>query len=219
MTIAQLNTLPEELKKIIKAGNSAKDIYSSRNTAITRNPCVITTVQSINDPDRILQCWVNPSEAGWTASQRGTIQPVRGGAIRYLWYNRKHKTFFGEPKISFSFQSGNIHPNQRENYQGYKIVPSGLDNFYLFLDLMDEKPRTTDNAENYHLVFHNSLVFPAILLKGWFDPSSGVSFTESAEGSYEVKWTATMEIIETVPHINNVEDLRNIYGIAFRDEV
>jgi len=241
----EITEIPQSIQRALNA--AASDAEVQRGTHTARVPTYVTTVESlnlsnqaekkgINSKSHIIRCWVNPTEISWTVPQRGALQKVRGGTIRYTWRNRVRRIFFDEMKVSITFTSGNILPQQKNDElwtdetanawgtdpsesiragetTGTPLVPPGLDNLYLFMALLDEDPMTSQGTENFHLVFHNSPVFPAIMLKGWFDPA-GLSFSESAESGWDVKWTIPMEVIQTYPRINNVNELRSIYGIS-----
>lgn len=243
--VKEINYLPERIQQIINAGASTKTKgQSQRAFGRYRVSTLVTSTRALeeNDANGIIKCWVNPSEMNWTLPQRGALQKVRGGTIRYLWRNRERKTFFDEFKVTISFASGNILPQERvsayalsDNFDeifyesssrmktatfaaadkegGAAVTPPGLDNLYQFFSLLDEDPLTKTGRDNLHLIFHTSAVFPAILLKGYFDPAAGVTFTESAEGAWEVKWSAPFEILHTTPKITDLNGLRRIYGL------
>ena len=241
-----VNVLPAELQRLLDAGATSTDqAVSKRDFGRYRVPTIVTTVRSLEegDADQIIKCWVNPGEFGWTIPQRGAIQKVRGGSVRYVWHNRKRKTFLDEFKVNITFSSGNILPsayaggvNSREeqlaraNLAGltaeYRaqlqennkvdtatLVPPGLDNLYQFFKLFDQGPFMSDGRENLHIIFHNSPVFPSIVLKGWFDPA-GITLSESAEASWEVKWSIPFEVLHTTPKITDLKGLRSVYGLV-----
>jgi hypothetical protein len=212
---------------------SNSDYVASRGMASDRIPTIITTEKSLNDPQTSVRCWVNPREASWTLPQRGAIQKTHGGSVRYLWRNPHRNTFYDEFKVAFTFVSGNIlpqstTPGSTTNTQsvvdpktqkvssgsttGISVPAPGLDNFYAFLELFDQDPLLADGRDNLHIIFHTSPVFPGIVLKGWFEPA-GISFSESAEGSWQVNWTCPFEIHKTYPKIRDRAELRRIYGL------
>lgn len=195
-----------------------------------RLPTIITTAAHLleNRDDqterRVINCWANPSGVDWMASRREALQKVKAGSIRYSWRRRgrakgtgtngtgttpKRETYYDEPTVRFTFQSGNILAvpgsiNERD-------VPPGLDDFYLFLGLLNEQKLLEDGRENWHIVIHTSPVFPTIFLKGWFTPD-GVTWAESAESGFGLQWSATMEVHQTVPAIHDPSALRKMFG-------
>lgn len=225
----EINKIPDEIQRVLDVAESAGldlDEDNVRGLPNARVPTIVATTDSLDDYDRVIRCWVNPSEMSWTIPVRGALQKVKGGTVRYLWRNRERGTFFDSAKVSITFATGNILPNaipltptietqilRAATGQASRVqVPPGLDNFYAFLNLMNSDPRTSDGRENLHLVFHTSPVFPGILLKGYFEPS-GVNLSESAEGAWEAKWSCPFEILETVPKLNDVDQLRRVYGL------
>ena len=53
---------------------------------------------------------VNPSNATWRITLRGQEQITKGGRIQHLWRHKVLKTYYNEPEVDISFQSGNIMP-------------------------------------------------------------------------------------------------------------
>ena len=194
-----------------------------------RLPTVITTAAHLlenrdNQPERrVINCWANPNNVEWTAPRREAFQKVKSGSIRYAWRKRGRtqqaasdknqeswQTYYDELTVRFTFQSGNILSvpgSINENR-----VPPGLDDFYLFLGLLNEQKLLEDGRENWHVVIHTSPVFPTILLKGWFTPD-GVTWAETSESGFGLQWTATMEVHRTVPPIHNPSELRKMFGV------
>lgn len=196
----------------------------------SRLPTVITTAAHLleNRDDqkerRVINCWANPSGVDWTAPRREALQKVKAGSIRYSWRKRgrtkgsgagstsntpKKETYYDELQVRFTFQSGNILAvPDSVNYQN---VPPGLDDFYLFLGLLNEPKLLEDGRENWHIVIHTSPVFPTIFLKGWFTPD-GVTWAEAADSGFGLQWQATMEVHQTVPAIYDPSALRKMFG-------
>lgn len=198
-----------------------------------RLPTVITTAAHLlsNRDDqkerRVINCWANPSGVDWTAPRREALQKVKAGSVRYSWRRRgrskgtnqkagedhsRRETYYDELQVKFTFQSGNILAvpgSINEN-----DVPPGLDDFYLFLGLLNERKLLEDGRENWHIVIHNSPVFPTIFLKGWFTPD-GVTWAEAAESGFGLQWSASMEVHETVPAIHDPSALRKMFGAIY----
>lgn len=220
-------------------GQAAKDFETETGLISTqfgrhypdeRLPTVITTAAHLleNRDDqterRIINCWANPSGVDWTAPRREALQKVKAGSIRYSWRKRgrtrgsgasgtdnnaSRETYYDELTVRFTFQSGNILAVPGSINEG--AVPPGLDDFYLFLGLLNERKLLDDGRENWHVVIHTSPVFPTIFLKGWFTPD-GVTWAESTDSGFGLQWQATMEVHQTIPAIHDPSALRKMFG-------
>jgi hypothetical protein len=214
-------------------GKDADESRLGRHYPDERLPTIITTAAHLleNRDDqkerRVIQCWANPSTVDWTAARRESFQKVKAGSIRYSWRKRGHtkgtgagsgddnasrETYYDELQIRFTFQSGNI--LSLPGSLNYIDVPPGLDDFYLFLGLLNEAKLLDDGRENWHVVIHTSPVFPTIFLKGWFTPD-GVTWAESADSGFGLQWQATMEVHQTIPAIHDPSALRKMFGSVF----
>lgn len=115
MAQKEITEIPQSIQRALDA--AASDTELTRGMVRQRVPTYVTTVKSLNNPDdkksHMIRCWVNPTEISWTLPQRGALQKVRGGTIRYTWRNRVRRTFYDEMKVSLSFTSGNILPQKR----------------------------------------------------------------------------------------------------------
>ena len=81
-----------------------------------RRPWVLTCqrwlagdTQDVKD-GRYILAHVNPREVQWQLPQRSVAQKTRRGEVLHIWRDRFRGTFYDEPKISITFQSGNIMP-------------------------------------------------------------------------------------------------------------
>jgi len=209
-----------------------------------RLPTVITTAAHLleNRDDakerRIINCWANPSNVSWTAPRREAFQKVKAGSVRYSWRKRgrtqgtgsklsggsgtTRETYYDELQVQFTFQSGNIlavpgsvnKPLPIGDGESRDKVPPGLDDFYLFLGLLNEQKLLDDGRENWHVIIHTSPVFPSIFMKGWFTPE-GVTWAEASDSGFGLQWQATMEVHQTIPAIHNPTALRNMFGSIY----
>jgi hypothetical protein len=176
-----------------------------------RIPAVIATERALlaNDDSRIVTSWVNASQAEWTLPQRAAIQQVMGGALRYVHRSRYRKTHYSTFQVRMTFQTGNILASQYD-----ERMPPGLRDFYKFMSIMDEEPLLPDGRENYHVMLHTSLAFPAIILRGWFTPE-GPSWTENSSEGQTVNWTAAMEVVTSTPALHNAEELIRAFEVRW----
>lgn len=214
--------VPASIAKVIERVSSreSRDRDQQRHY---RGPHLSTGIATqqwwADEQDKIIWTWVNPKSMTWGMPLRGAVQKTKGGEVRFLWPRRhaknKKKIYFDTFPVNIVFQSGNILTAiaQSTNLAGEHAgdVPPGLDDFYHFLELMNEPPLLDDGSDNWHVISYNSPVFPSITLKGWFDPQS-LSMAEEAEGVYGVQWSATMFVHTTTPPVWNATELRRMFG-------
>jgi hypothetical protein len=93
-------------------------------------------------------------------------------------------------------------------------VPPGLDNFYEFLQLVDEQ-KILDNGDiNYVYIIYNSRIFPNITLAGLFTPE-GVSWSDSAGEPNQLNgWSATFTVYDSYPRLNDKSGLVRVFEDA-----
>jgi len=145
---------------------------------------------------------VNPNEVSFSMKIRSVHQDVKHGKVYYYWRNTTNKkrgvTHFYEPEVSFNFQSGNIRPIVNVGDAVY--LPENLDNFFLFLKLMDEDP-LYGNQPNFVRIRYHSNIFPNILLEGFFEPET--SWVDSAENPSSVNsWSARFIVHSSIPALS-----------------
>lgn len=200
-----------------------------------RRPFVLTCQKWI-EQQRYILASVNPSDVQWTMAQRSAAQKTYIGEILHVWKNRVRNTFFDEPSIRFTFQSGNIMPIREKPYvpairpaygttEAVRVqnvndpdetprVPGGLQNFYEFLQLVDEQKILDDGSVNYVYIMYNSRIFPNITLAGLFTPE-GTSWTDSAQEPNQVgSWSAQFTVYDSFPRLNDYEALVKFFQDA-----
>jgi len=148
---------------------------------------------------------INPSEVSFRLALRSTEQKVRGGTVTHTWFDRTRGTFFDEPVLSFTFQSGNCMPVRMEN--GELSMPRGLNAFHSFMNLLDTENTLPDGRPNYVYIIYNSLKFPTLTLVGFFAPG-GISFTDSSQSASEMSWSADFICHFTSPKLTSSTELR-----------
>lgn len=222
---------------------------ANRTANMPRNPFILTCQQWIED-ERYIIASVNPSDVQWRLPQRAAAQKTRVGEIVHYWRDRFRGTFYDEPQLSITFQSGNIMPmrtkplvrtGQRQQvvrtaqrladgtrFEQEEVinvpivgpdaedvsVPPGLDNFYEFLQLVDEQ-KILDNGDiNYVYIIYNSRIFPNITLAGLFTPE-GVSWADSAGEPNQLNgWSATFTVYDSYPRLNDKSGLVRVFEDA-----
>lgn len=242
----------------------------------TRQPWVLTCQSWINE-GRYIIASVNPKEVQWQLPQRSAQQKVRMGEILHIWKDRFRGTFYDEPQLSITFQSGNIMPirqnplivdgKRRQRKQSVPslvtralqtqgagingpevelrralndpaaqqqeievprkvndpdetepVVPEGLDNFYRFLELVDEQKILDEEGQegdvNFVYIIYNSRMFPNLTLAGLFTPA-GVSWTDSSDDPNQINsWTAGFTIYDSYPRLNDYNALVKFFKDA-----
>lgn len=187
---------------------------------IPRIPVMLTT-EEMASQNRYLVFWSNPDSVQWNLRMRGTVQETRGGLIQHYHKDAKRNTFFDEPEMNITFQTGNIMPirvtaeapngNTRFGDLGVNntitYMPHGLLNLYEFIELLDQKKVMADGRTNYVYMLYSSLVFPKIVLRGFFPPDAAMSFQEAAMENAEVKWSTTFRVVGSYPKFNSANSL------------
>jgi len=248
--VVPVSRLPESLQAAYDLSAQANRLFIDRPYPDERIPTVVTTEAHLLDDntERIIQCWINPSQTQWAPTLRAARQKTHGGGVRYTWprsdkagggkHKSKNSVYWDVFPVTFTFQTGNIKPESYVSLAGASQqvsgsimsrmaayvggervteeskVPPGLDDFYLFLNLLNEDPMLSNGRDNWAVVMHNSHVFPSIMLKGWWDEGS-VSWPENQEDGWGLQWTAILEVHQTTPRIWDVDGLRQVYG-SFR---
>jgi hypothetical protein len=166
------------------------------------------------EKNRYIYCRVNPAGITWNIPLRSSIEKMRAGEVQHIWKDPIRNTFFDEPRLTISFQSGNILPIQMSPQTMQPVVPPGLDNFYAFMSLLNEK-KIQDNGEtNQVYILYNSRIFPSMTLSGMFSPD-GLSFSDNASEPNMVNdWSATFTVYHSFPEITDYETLGQTFVAA-----
>jgi len=200
----------------------------------------VMTCESWSQEGKYISFWANPSEVSWTIGQRASKQKTKNGSVLHVWRDRERGTFFDEPVLGFTFQTGNIWPIRipppdsnttqesptttssadlqpnpfpdpaAPSSDWELIVPPGLDAFYETMKLMDEEKSLDDGRPNSVYIMFNSPEFPQITLVGFFEPE-GLSWTTSPDSGAVVNWTSTFEVHHTQPEFYDPAALRRAF--------
>jgi hypothetical protein len=185
--------------------NTASGDYRGPYAQI-RAPMIITS-ESFAAQGRYIIFWSGPENTQWNFPMRAAQEKTRSGTILHLWRNSSRSTFFDEPTVQFTFQTGNLLPVRTrtsgeisgQTFTADAIdLPPGLLDFYDFFDLMNEEKILADGRPNFTYIVYHSLVYPEIFLRGFFNPE-GLQFGEQAEDPAKVNWTATFTVRSTEP--------------------
>jgi hypothetical protein len=157
---------------------------------------------------------------------RTTIEKISGGVIHHEWpqtgMNGSNSSFYGsrydQPMLSFTFQSGIITAGGYDDILSgteSSTVPSGLGNFFDFLELLDRPDVTDTGAPNYINIIYSSPIFGqrGIWLQGFFT-EDGVSWTDSADNPNQINsWGATFMVFNTQPSLKMLLNNFELIGI------
>jgi hypothetical protein len=80
-----------------------------------RQPWVLTCQKWIEEARYIIAA-VNPKDVQWRLPQRSAVQKTRAGEIIHIWKDKFRGTFYDEPQLAITFQSGNIMPIRQNAY-------------------------------------------------------------------------------------------------------
>jgi len=189
---------------------------TGRDSHVNRSPMIITNARWVSE-GRYIVFWVGPNTASWKFQLRGSEQQTRTGWVQHYWRDDKRSTFFDNPTIDFSFQSGNLIPVRLiDNNGSTKVVtlPPGLLDCYDFFELLDDKKILSNGQENLTYIVYHSLLFPSITLYGYFVPD-GISISEDAERPDTVTWTAQFRVQGSSPKFYVSKDLINAWNTQF----
>jgi hypothetical protein len=228
--------LPPELEALLNGVGYQQPVitnpFSAQATQVTpsRIPTILTRESWINSESRAwmeslgwrggpseaelgtagyIMAGVNPSEVSFRMALRSSEQKTKGGTVTHTWFDKHRNTFFDEPVVSFTFQSGNCMP-VFEQQSGTLSVPKGLDTFNYFMELVDTHNSLPDGRPNYVYIIHTSLKFPQLTLVGFFNPS-GVNFSDSSGEPSQFTWTADFIVHFTQPRLNSAAELQARY--------
>lgn len=214
------------LDKIQELGASVDRILAYDNARLYRGsrssvglvPMIMTTDYQIslnNSKDsKYILFWAGSQNTVWSFKQRGAQQQSRTGHIFHYWRDDKRETFFDDPTVTFTFQSGNIMPLRITSTDSVVALPPGLLDYYDFFYFLDEKKILSDGRPNYINIIYHSLLYPAILLRGFFEPETGFSITESADNPAQFTWSSTFRIRDSNPRFYNAEELKKAWVSA-----
>lgn len=167
---------------------------------------------------KMLVLHAGPSEAAWTLPLRASDEETQSGHARYAQARRSGAAegsgvYVDTPSVQLTFQTGNIIPLTGPSPQK-KMVPYGLDDFYAFISLINQPPLIPsgkhEGSHNYTWIFYTSLMYPAMVLKGYFLPE-GLSWSDSADNPAGFSWSAQFQTHESPLNIWEYDALVSAY--------
>lgn len=119
-----------------------------------------TTAWLAGTPPKGIVLGLNPSDVNWSMPQRMAVTKNLGGTVTHAWPNAVRTTYYDEPRLTISMQSGSLIPVAKKSQQlpinevhtpgqargndGARTVVSewapspGITSFYAFLQLLDQ---------------------------------------------------------------------------------
>lgn len=209
--------IPEQVLNDLSINGSDLALGQNNNgsrNGVPRTPFIMTT-KLWRKTNNYLTWFCNPSDCSWKIPLRGAEQLTKTGRVTHNWFDPVRKTFYDEPEITFSFQSGNIFPvfAPPPNDAGTKpVISEGLNNFYVFIEMVQQARQLDDGSTNTVIIWYNSMIFPNLVLEGMFKPE-GISFNDSAESPHQVtNWSATFTVYKTVPSFFSASELIDTFN-------
>ena len=190
----------------------------ANRTHMFRTPFVMDCVswRRQNRKSIVFRC--NPNKVDYEWPIRGATQNVKSGKVFYWWRNKDKKSHFDLPSVTFGFQSGNIvvlSDNFDPRQAPTMYVPEGLDNFHQFMSIVDEVKMLDDGTPNFITISHHSAIFPDLSLTGFFDPSSPITVSESAEDPSLFSWSGKFLVHTSEPRFNS-KNFQKHFGLVFK---
>jgi hypothetical protein len=183
-----------------------------------RIPLILTCL-SWQARGRAIEFWVNPSSITWNFKLRGATTKVKGGTISYTWRDgSRGSTFHDEPRMNITFQTGNASPiytNDLTTASAGQLVgvPPGVLDLYDCLELMNEPLVLDDGTMNYRIISYNSIIFPELILYGFFDIDQGMDFSENADDPAHTTWQQTFIIRKSIPNYVDAAALAKTFSL------
>ncbi len=190
--------------------------------SLDRRPFALTCQKWLENTDknaiRYLYSKTNPRSVQWTHNLRVSDQKTLAGTVQHAWRQNlgvRRRTFFSEPVITITFQSGNLMPiyparlRDPRNRAQQTEMPRGLDNFYRFAELLNEsRILTGDGNRQANIVYllYTSHVYPSMVLAGAFTPD-GFSWTDNAEDPNKIEWTSSFTVYDSYPQFYDANAL------------
>jgi hypothetical protein len=212
---------PDSTNQKSNAGTDSASRQASNRATFFRTPFTMDCLswrQQTPAKSIVFRC--NPNSAAFEWPIRGATQKIKSGNIYYWWRNRDKGSHFDVPTVTFGFQSGNIavmkYFGQSQKEQPQVYLPKGLDNFYQFMALYDEKKILADGTPNFVTITHHSQTFPNLTLTGFFDVGTPVTITDNTDNISEVSWSAKFFIHTSSPRFNSA-NFAQTFGTVFEN--
>jgi hypothetical protein len=71
--------------------------------------------------------------------------------------------------------------------------------YYDFFEMLDEPKILANGRPNFVNIIYHSLLYPVILLRGFFEPATGLTVSEDSRNPAGVTWQGTFRVRETNP--------------------
>jgi len=100
--------------------------------------------------NKYIVLYVNPREMSWNMPKRESVSKTAAGSIRNAWRNRFRGTYYDEPTINITFQTGNLMPGS--GIPTHLFGRRGIE--YYTADNGSQIPRNIRYGENADAVAH-----------------------------------------------------------------
>lgn len=161
---------------------------------------------------------INPNQLHISQALRGAEAKTRVGTVYYVWQDPLKRSFFDEPTVGITFDSGNLFPWTWLNKLPFGgaipdtlPIPPGIETFYRFMSLLNEGKVMPDGRPNFIYITCNTRKFPQLTLAGWFTPEGVSSVTDSADDPHHLTWTANFHCRATYPRLYNSGELLAVF--------
>jgi hypothetical protein len=177
------------------------------------------------DEGRAIALHAGPNQASWELALRASDEPTKAGHARFAQARvatgaQTTTTWFDNPKVRFEFQTGNIMPIPL--LLDEVAVPYGLDDFYLFMELLNQPPLVPsgphEGKHNYVWIFYTSLQFPNLVLRGYFEPE-GLSWSDSADSPTSTTWSSGFIVHDMSPNLWERNELKDAYTFFMKQNI
>lgn len=189
-------------------------VVGGGDRAYRRSVPLIITTDEFAAQGRYTLFWAGAKSVTWTFRLRGSEQLTPSGSVAYFWRDAVRNTYFDEPILTFTFQTGNLLPI-RDVGGNIETLPPGLLDYYDFFDMLDSKKSYADGVPNYVRILYSSLLYPQIMLTGFFVPSSSITVVEDASSPDSVEWQADFRVYESSPRFQSGRALSNEWYSSF----
>lgn len=199
------------------------DAYSVPSNG-TRIPWKLTTAQRVANGDSYALAFnVNPSSYQIENQFRQQIVQAKGGPVIHTFRDpNRGNTNLGFATINMEMSSGSIYPIYKPTsfgnaYEDWKpsfqgTIPKGVVTFYKFLEFIQGDMLYTDfsgdTQVNYQILTINTLLFPHLVLYGFFITDN--NYGETADNPTEItSWNSKFQIYKSEPSLT----LEGIQGL------
>lgn len=195
--------------KLIELTRQRTANFGARDRPNRRSVPLIITTDEFAAEGRYILFWAGLGNASWMFKLRGSEQLTPHGTVAHFWRDAIRGTYFDEPVINFKFQTGNLLPIRVDDSGELQTLPPGLLDYYDFFDILDSKKSFMDGTPNFVRILYSSLLYPQIILSGFFVADNSFTVTEETTSPASVSWDIEFRVRDTSPRFNSGRALAN----------